>query len=149
MNDKLKQLYKDVILKHNNEPYHYDKQEKATHILEAYNPLCGDKFKVFLEVEEGIIQSIFFHGYGCAISKASTSVMVQSLEGKSVAEAVQLCKDFLYSLYHESKEEGPEREDFEAFAAAREFPGRMKCASLSWDEMSEFLENRGQPEISG
>jgi nitrogen fixation NifU-like protein len=141
MNDKLKQLYKDVILKHNNDPFHYDKKEDASLVLEAYNPLCGDKFKVFLDIEGGKIQSIHFHGYGCAISKASTSVMVQALEGHSVEEARELCKDFLFALHHES-EGHPAREDFEAFAAAREFPGRLKCASLSWDEMSSFLKDR-------
>lgn len=141
MNDKLKQLYKDVILKHNNNPFHYDKKESATHVLEAYNPLCGDKFKVFLEVESGVIQSIYFYGYGCAISKASTSVMVQALENQPLEKAKELCKDFLFALHHET-EGHPSREDFEAFAAAREFPGRLKCASLSWDEMSAFLKDK-------
>ena len=140
MNEKLKQLYKDVILKHNNAPSHYDKQENATHILEAYNPLCGDKFKIFLETEEGIIQSIHFHGYGCAISKASTSVMMGALENQPIEKAKELCKEFLFSIHHDSKGQ-KNREDFEAFASAREFPGRIKCASLSWDEMSKFLEN--------
>ncbi len=139
MNDKLKQLYKDVILKHNNEPYHYAKKESAKHVLEAYNPLCGDKFKVFLEMEEGKIQSIHFHGYGCAISKASTSVMVKALENQDIEAAQSLCKEFLFSLQHKMKEGDALREDFEAFAAAKEFPGRMKCASLSWDEMIGFL----------
>ncbi len=139
MNDKLKQLYKDVILKHNNDPYHYAKKETATYLLEAYNPLCGDKFKVFLEVEDNVITSIHFHGYGCAISKASTSVMVQSMEGKSIEESVQICSEFLHTLHHEVANNEDNRADFEAFAAAREFPGRMKCASLSWDEMGRFL----------
>jgi len=142
MNDKLKQLYKDVILKHNNDPFHYAKKEEATHVLEAYNPLCGDKFKVFIEVEEGRIRSIHFHGYGCAISKASTSIMVQVLENQDIEKARDLCKEFLFTLHHPNEEEDSTREDFQAFAAAREFPGRMKCASLSWDEMMKFLEKR-------
>lgn len=141
MNDKLKQLYKDVILKHNSDPFHYEKKEHAAHILEAYNPLCGDKFKVYVELEQGIITSIHFHGYGCAISKSSTSVMAQALENQPIEKAKELCKDFLFALHHET-EGHPSREDFEAFAAAREFPGRLKCASLSWDEMSGFLKEK-------
>jgi len=87
MNDKLKQLYKTVILKHNNAPFHYEKKEMAPHQLEAYNPLCGDRFNLFLDVKNGVIESIHFHGYGCAISKASTSVLAKNLEGKKVETA--------------------------------------------------------------
>jgi len=70
MNDKLKRLYQTVILKHNKAPFHYEKKETATHRLEAYNPLCGDRFDLYLDVKNGIIEAIHFHGYGCAISKA-------------------------------------------------------------------------------
>jgi len=132
MNDKLKQLYKTVILKHNKEPFHYEKKESATHQLEAYNPLCGDRFNLFLEVNNGLIESVYFHGYGCAISKASTSVLAKNLEGKKVAEALVLCKDFRAVVSPDNSTEN-ELEEFEAFAAAKDFPGRLTCATLSWE----------------
>ena len=142
MNDKLKQLYKTVILKHNKEPFYYEKKETATHQLEAYNPLCGDRFNLFLEVNNGIIESVHFHGYGCAISKASTSVLAKNLEGKKVVEALVLCKDFQAVVSPANSTEN-ELEEFEAFAAAKDFPGRLTCATLSWEVMQKFLsENR-------
>lgn len=138
MNDKLKQLYKTVILKHNNAPFHYEKKEGATHQLEAYNPLCGDRFKLFLEVKEGIIESIHFHGYGCAISKASTSVLVKNLEGKTKEQALALCGEFQQVVLPDATATN-ELEEFEAFAAAKDFPGRLTCATLSWEAVQSFL----------
>ena len=142
MNDRLKQLYQSVILKHSKEPVHFEKKEQATYILEAYNPLCGDKFQLFFEIEDGKISQLSFHGYGCAISKASASVLVKKLEGRPVEEGLALCRQFLAML--QADKEGPEDVDEElaAFAAARSFPGRMKCATLSWEEMEAFLEER-------
>ena len=142
MNDRLKQLYQSVILKHSKEPVHFEKKEQATYILEAYNPLCGDKFQLFFEIEDGKISQLSFHGYGCAISKASASVLVKKLEGRLVEEGLALCRQFLAML--QADKEGPEDVDEElaAFAAARSFPGRMKCATLSWEEMEAFLKER-------
>lgn len=140
MNDRLKELYKTVILKHNKEPYHFEKKEASTFVLKASNPVCGDRFQLFFEVENGVIEDIHFHGYGCAISKASTSVLAKKLEHKTIAEAKQLCKEFLNIIrLEEGKSESIQEEEFEAFSAARNFPGRMKCATLSWDEMVLFL----------
>ncbi len=146
MNDKLKQLYKTVILKHNNQPFHYEKKETATHQLEAYNPLCGDRFDLFLEVKGGIIESIHFHGYGCAISKASTSVLAKNLEGKKIATALALCQDFQQVVSPDNEEEN-KHEEFEAFAAAKDFPGRLTCATLSWEVVEFFLEPRVKASI--
>lgn len=139
MNDKLKQLYKTVILKHNNEPFHYEKKETAAHQLDAYNPLCGDRFNLYVEVKDGIIQSVYFHGYGCAISKASTSVLAKNLEGKTVTEALALCQSF-ETVVSPDERDTNENEELEAFAAAKDFPGRSQCATLSWEAMKVFLE---------
>ena len=141
MNDKLKQLYKTVILKHNNEPFHYEKKATATHQLEAYNPLCGDRFNLFVEVKSGVIESIHFHGYGCAISKASTSVLAKNLEGKKIATALALCHDFQQVVAPDNTAEH-DSEEFEAFAAAKDFPGRLTCATLSWEAIQAFLTNQ-------
>ena len=142
MNDRLKQLYQSVILKHSKEPVHFEKKEQATHVLEAYNPLCGDKFQLFFEIEDGKISQLSFHGYGCAISKASASVLVKKLEGRPVEEGLALCREFLAMLQAEKENPEDVDEELAAFAAARSFPGRMKCATLSWEEMEAFLKER-------
>ncbi|MEM6319203.1 MAG: Fe-S cluster assembly sulfur transfer protein SufU [Bacteroidota bacterium] len=139
MNERLKQLYKTVILAHNKDPFHYEKKEAATHRVEAYNSLCGDKFQVFLEVEDDQIRQVHFHGYGCAISKAATSVLAMQLEGKTVQEATALCAQFQRLVTDDSAEMVDVPEDFEAFTAARDFPGRLTCATLSWEAVEEFL----------
>ena len=139
MNDRLKQLYKTVILKHNNQPFHYEKKETATHQLEAYNPLCGDRFKLFVEVEDEVIQSIHFHGFGCAISKASTSVLAKNLEGKTLAQAKVLCEEFAQVVSPDASAKN-DKEEFAAFAAAKDFPGRLTCATLSWEAFNDFLQ---------
>ncbi len=144
MNDKLKQLYKTVILKHNNTPFHYEKKENATHQLEAYNPLCGDRFNLFVEVENDKIESIHFHGYGCAISKASTSVLAKNLAGKTMEQALALCGAFQQVVSPDGTVTN-ESEEFEAFAAAKDFPGRLTCATLSWEATRSFLVNHPNP----
>jgi len=138
MNDKLKKLYKTVILKHNNLPFHYEKKEGAAHHLDAYNPLCGDRFNLYVEVKEEVIESVYFHGYGCAISKASTSVLAKNLEGKTIAEALAICETFEGVVSPDADTEN-ENEELEAFAAAKDFPGRLQCATLSWEAMKAFL----------
>ena len=87
MNERLKKLYKEVILEHNDQPFFFEKNENATHVLKAYNPLCGDRFELFFEIKDNQIESLTFHGFGCAISKASTSVLVKKLKGKTIDEA--------------------------------------------------------------
>ena len=139
MNDKLKQLYKTVILKHNNAPFHYEKKEKAAHQLDAYNPLCGDRFNLYVDVKDGVIENVYFHGYGCAISKASTSVLAKNLAGKTIPTALALCQEFEGVVSPEEAAEN-ENEELEAFAAAKDFPGRSQCATLSWEAMKVFLE---------
>jgi len=139
MNQRLKDLYKTVILKHNNEPVQFEKNEQATNRLDAYNQLCGDRFNLFFEIKNGVIQHLTFHGFGCAISKASTSVLVKNLEGKTIEEALLQCEVFQREVQPDLTSDGNASEEFEAFSAAKNFPGRLKCATLSWDEMIDFL----------
>jgi nitrogen fixation protein NifU and related proteins len=139
MNEKLKQLYQSVILEHSNHPVQFEQRADRAYTLDAYNPLCGDRFALYFDVEEGKICRISFHGYGCAISKASTSVLVKRLEGKTLAEAAELCRAFAAVAQPDAPLPADLDEEFEAFAAAREFPGRIKCATLSWEEMAGFL----------
>lgn len=140
MKEKLKQLYKSVILTHNKTPYHYEKKLSATHQIEAYNPLCGDQFNLYLDLEHGKIKDIYFHGYGCAISKASTSVLVKNLENKSIEEALELCTVFKQLTDpNEEQTKDIEIKELEAFEAAKDFPSRLSCATLSWEAIKEYL----------
>ena len=82
--EKLTALYQGVILQHNNAPQYFEKRLAAQHVIDAYNPLCGDKFKLFLDIENGTIVKATFHGYGCAISKVATSVLLSKIQGQNI-----------------------------------------------------------------
>jgi len=129
-------LYKDVIKKHEREPFHYQKIENAKYVIEAYNPLCGDQFQLFLDLENGVVAAAHFHGYGCAISKASTSVLMKKMQGMSMEDVKALCQHFQTIVTAETNE--PD-EELSAFAAARQFPERLTCATLSWEALENFL----------
>ena len=105
MNERLKALYKSVILEHNKAPFFYDKNEEATYVLKAYNQICGDRFELYFEVKNGVIEDLTFHGFGCAISKASSSVLVKNLKGKTFEEALLLSQQFLSVTDEESETE--------------------------------------------
>jgi len=137
MQEKLQRLYQEVILTHSKSPYNFEKRENPTLSISAYNPVCGDKFILYPGLKEGKIEKMHFHGFGCAISKASTSVLVKHLEGKSLAEAERVIEDFLQLV--RGKGISPLEKDFEAFSAAQSFPARMTCATLSWEEMHGWL----------
>ncbi len=139
MTEKLKQLYQEVILRHSKNPVHFAKKTDAPYQLKAYNPLCGDSFEIYVEAGEKGLTALGFHGIGCAISKASASVMVQLLEKQSLAEAAEIVAQFLNMLEAESDERGL-KDEMRAFQAVREYPGRKKCVSLAWEEMHHFLE---------
>jgi len=139
MNDRLKALYKTVIVKHNNEPVQFEKNESAQHILKANSPVCGDRFTLFFDIEDGIIKKLSFYGHGCAVSKASTSIMVQKLLGQTIEKALKISEDFYDHIHQENDLSKPEIEEFEAFSAVKFFPERKQCATLSWDEITTFL----------
>ena len=131
-------------MQHNQSPYHFEKYEKAVYKLEAYNPLCGDQFKLFLDVKGQLIEQLHFHGYGCAVSKASTSLMVQELEGRNLAYAKQLIDEYL-AMLEDSPFQIPPRiqgTDLEVFSISREYPARLTCASLAWKELGKWFESR-------
>jgi nitrogen fixation protein NifU and related proteins len=136
MDSKLSQLYQGVIMKHNNEPFYFEKRATAQHIIEAYNPMCGDKFKLFLDIENDIVTQATFHGYGCAISKASTSVLMKNIQGQPLSKIADLVADYFKIMKNTSENTDDE---LTAFAAAKDFPGRIKCATLAWDSINEFI----------
>ncbi len=139
MDAKLKALYQNVILQHDKHPLQYEKRAEADYVIEAYNPLCGDKFQVFLNVQDGQVEQAHFHGYGCAISKASTSVLVRNLVGKSWEEVAVLIDNFQAVIEGEAAE--PLDAEFEAFLAVQAFPGRLPCVTLSWNNLEDFLKS--------
>ena len=143
MNSDLNKLYPAKIKALNESPFHFEKRENAGRTLKAYNPICGDRFQLYINPKEQVIRELHFHGFGCAISKASTSMMVMTLEGKSFREALSLCNGFLRFLDGEKQDsDTPLPEDFNTFSGLRDYPERHDCVALSWKEMKAFLESK-------
>lgn len=144
--DDLHELYQQVILDHNKNPKNYGRLEKPNRTAEGYNPLCGDRVQLFLQVEDGVIRDISFVGSGCAISKASASIMTTEVKGKTAAEAEGLFKKFQQLLtsdiHSPANTEGLGK--LAVFSGVREFPMRVKCASLSWHTMMSALRQNGE-----
>ncbi|MBL7813849.1 MAG: SUF system NifU family Fe-S cluster assembly protein [Saprospiraceae bacterium] len=142
MERQLTDLYDDTILAHNKTPVSYEKRLTAQHIVEAYNPLCGDKFKLFFDIADGQIQQISFHGYGCAVSKAATSVLVKRLEGLTMGDAWADVTNYLKKLTTETAEMMQLNDaELRSFEIVRQFPERLACATLSWEAMNNFFIN--------
>ncbi len=139
----IKELYQEIILDHNRSPRNFRRMEEATRSVEGYNPLCGDHYRIYVKLDNGIIRDVSFDGAGCAISKASASVMSTVVKGKSVREAEQLFERFHRLVTGEpvSEEELEELGRLAAFAGVSEFPARVKCASLAWHTMHAALES--------
>jgi nitrogen fixation protein NifU and related proteins len=137
--DKLTDLYKGVILEQNSTPQYFEKRPTAQHVIEAYNPLCGDKFKLFLDVENGTITKASFHGYGCAISKASTSVLLSNIQGKTIETILSQINTYFSVLNTTDTEGGVFDENIKAFKAVQQFPERMTCATLSWQSLNQWI----------
>ena len=138
---ELSELYQQVILDHNKKPRNFKRLEDANRTAEGVNPLCGDQLTVYLHVEDDVIRDVSFEGSGCAISKASASMMTQSVKGKTRAEAETLFDEFHRMVLGELDEEQMPNQlgRLKIFAGVREFPARVKCASLSWHTMHAAL----------
>jgi nitrogen fixation protein NifU and related proteins len=141
MNGDLQDLYQEVILDHNRRPRNFrviDDARKA----EGYNPLCGDRLTVYLRVENGRIADASFQGSGCAISKASASLMTDSLKGKTLAEAEELFERFHRMITRSPEEPVDDLGKLSVLAGVRQFPVRVKCASLAWHTLHNALDAR-------
>jgi nitrogen fixation NifU-like protein len=140
---ELSELYQQVILDHNKKPRNFRKLESANHSAEGYNPLCGDHLTVYLDVEEDAVKEIAFEGSGCAISKAAASMMTQAVKGKSRKQAEDLFTEFHSMVTGELDEETVENSlgNLKIFAGVREFPVRVKCATLPWHTLQAALNN--------
>ena len=137
----LRSLYQEIILEHNKKPRNFKRLDDANRTLDGYNPLCGDHYTLYLKIENEIIVDIAFQGAGCAISKASASVMTTLLKGKNVTEAVSMFETFHQLITGELKDISYETlGKLAAFAGVSEFPARVKCASLAWHTMRNALD---------
>ena len=141
---ELSELYQQVILDHNKKPRNFRKLVSANHSAEGYNPLCGDQLTVYLHLQDDAVKEISFEGSGCAISKAAASMMTQAVKGKSKLEAEQLFSEFHRMVTGELDEENTQNAlgNLRIFSGVREFPVRVKCASLAWHTMHAALNNQ-------
>ena len=136
----LEKLYDSVIRKHNSHPYHYEKKDSCKHPVQAHNFICGDRFDLCIQIENEVIVSVYFHGLGCAVSKASASVLAKNLEGRTKVEAKKVCEQFL-GVLNNSIRPGEKlfSEEFKSFQVVHEIQARYDCAALAWVEVEKFL----------
>jgi nitrogen fixation NifU-like protein len=144
---ELRDLYQELILDHSKKPRNFHKMEGPCRIAHGYNPLCGDRVTVYLKVKEGVLQEVCFEGKGCAICTASCSLMTEALRGKTEDEA-----EPLFQRFHRLLTEGADGEQGDAglgklkvFAGVREFPLRVKCATLPWHTFHAALQQEPTP----
>jgi nitrogen fixation NifU-like protein len=141
----LKDLYRDVIVDHNRSPRNFREIDPPRRVADGYNPLCGDKLRVYLRLDGDTIEDAAFEGSGCAISVASASLMTEILKGKSEAEALDLFKR-MHGLLTGAEGSRDDLQSFGKLAAlsgVREYPTRVKCASLCWHTMKSALTDGG------
>jgi len=140
---KLDDLYQEVILDHNRRPRNFRTIEGGQR-AEGFNPLCGDRLTVYVRIENGVITDASFQGSGCAISKASASMMTESVKGKTVADAEALFARFQRMITGPIDGPSDNMGKLTALAGVRQFPIRVKCASLAWHTLQAAVEARDQ-----
>jgi nitrogen fixation NifU-like protein len=142
----LDDLYQQIIIDHNKRPRNQGRLEAADRQADGYNPLCGDRVTIFVNVADGVVKDVTFEGSGCAISTASASLMTESLKGKTLEEAKALFKRFHALVTGEAREtdEAPGLGKLEVFSGVCRYPARVKCATLAWHTLGAALDNRGE-----
>ena len=141
----LRELYQEVILDHNRSPRNFGPLEDADLQADGHNPLCGDRLSVALKVDDGVVTDVLFQGSGCAISQASASLMTEEIKGKTIADTRAL-----FDRFHRLVTDQPASTDDPAlgklnvFAGVRDYPARVKCATLPWHTMKAALDGKGQ-----
>jgi nitrogen fixation NifU-like protein len=148
---ELSELYQEVILDHNRRPRNFRVIEAPSHHAEGYNPLCGDRLRLFVTVEGDRIADVAFQGSGCAISKASASLMTDALKGRTVTEARDLFERFHRMVTTPPDAPVEDLGKLSVLAGVREFPVRVKCASLAWHTLKAALDRdeRVSTELNG
>ncbi len=137
----LRDLYQEVILDHNKRPRNFRAIDPASHSADGHNPLCGDQVTVYLDIRDGVIEDLAFRGAGCAISTASASLMTEALKGKKVLEVADLFHSF-HDVVTGEQELSTGLGKLAVLAGVREYPSRVKCATLVWHTLQAALENR-------
>jgi nitrogen fixation NifU-like protein len=137
---ELDALYQEVILDHAKQPRNFHAMADADRHAEGYNPLCGDRFTLYLKIENDRIADLSFQGTGCAISTASASILTETLKGKTLAEAEALFKTF-HDLVTGKGAEATGLGKLAAFCGVSEFPVRVKCATLAWHTLRNALKD--------
>lgn len=145
MTDALRELYQDIVFDHYRKPRNRRALPGASRTAEGHNPLCGDHVAVHLDLADGVIRDATFEGEGCAIATASASLMTEALKGKSVAEANDLFEGFHRMVTGTSPAPHRDLGKLEALAGVREFPVRVKCATLAWHVLEAALHERPAP----
>jgi nitrogen fixation protein NifU and related proteins len=136
----LRELYQQVILDHHKKPRNYRKLENGNRKAEGYNPLCGDRLTLYLKVENGVVTDVGFEGSGCAISTASASMMTDSLKGKTEAEIEALFHSFHDVVMGKIDPDPEKMGKLAVFAGVRDYPVRVKCATLAWHTLRAALQ---------
>jgi nitrogen fixation protein NifU and related proteins len=144
--NELKDLYREVILDHNKSPRNFGAIEDADRVVNGVNPLCGDKMTLYLKLDGDTIEDVRFEGTGCAISIASSSLMTERVKGATVGESLALFDD-VHGMLTGKSEPDEHMEKLAALAGVREYPSRVKCASLAWHALKTALTGGGR-EIS-
>lgn len=147
--DDLEQVYNELIMEHSMNSYNKKKLEKCDFCEVGHNPNCGDEITLEIKLNENIIEDMAFSGHGCAISQASTSIMIDTLKGKTVEEAKEIIKTFIEMIKREIKDEAEleKIEDAIAFRNVSNMPARVKCALLAWHTLEDMI-NKGEQEGS-
>ena len=140
----MRELYQEIILDHNKQPRNCYVMDCAHKSADGHNPLCGDTVKVYLRISDGVISEISFLGAGCAICTASTSLMTESVKGKTVEEAKDLFDEFHHMLTGVAAEQGVELGKLQVFEGVREYPVRVKCATLAWHTLNAAMEGEDE-----
>ena len=143
----LDDLYQEVVIDHNNQPRNFRRIEDASCSLEGYNPLCGDRLTVYLVLQGDLITDVGFVGSGCAISRASSSMMTECVKGRTVAEVARITGLFRNMVTSEPGtylEPDEDLGDMEALAGVSQFPARVKCATLAWHTLMAALDGKGE-----
>ena len=136
-------LYQETIIDHSKRPRNFHSMDDANRKAEGYNPLCGDKLKLFLRVEDDIVKEASFLGAGCAISTASASLMTESLKGKTRAQALKLLDEF-HDLLTTDVQATKDLGKLAVFCGVRDYPARVKCATLAWHTLRSALNDTGE-----
>ena len=138
-------LYQEILLEHNSRPRNFRKLEDADRSADGYNPLCGDKVELFLKLDDHVISDVAFQGSGCAISRASASMLTQSIKGQSVEKAHEIFEAFHNMLTDPSAEVDYDLlDDLESLSGVSDYPTRIKCAVLAWHTLRAALDGQSE-----